>query len=419
MSHRQNSATSTATPDDPFERFNAAQGMGSVRDPYPKFAELRAKGPIVKIDPGMMLGDNAPNLDPSLLPSLYSAVGHDAVAEVLRDAKRFSSKGYALTMGPVMGHSILEMDAPEHSRYRSLIQTAFTKRALERWEKDLVRPVIHGLVDAFADRGHAELVRELHFPFPVSVIAGMIGLPEEDHRDFHRWAVELISVGIDMQAGMAASQKLKNLFARVLAERRTEPQDDLMSVLAHAELDGTRLDDEAIFAFLRLLAPAGAETTYRSSSNLMYGLLSHPDQLEALRSDRSLMDAAIEEGLRWECPLTGILRTCTEETEVAGVALPAGAMIFVNLAAANRDETRYENPDSFDLFRKGRQHMAFAFGPHRCLGMHLARMETRIVVDALLDRLPGLRLDPAADDVHITGMVFRSPLELPVVFDPA
>jgi cytochrome P450 len=249
------------------------------------------------------------------------------------------------------------------------------------------------------------------------VIAGMIGLDEADHRDFHRWAIELISVGLDPETGMAASQKLSGLFARVLAERRKEPREDLMSVLAHAELDGTRLDDDAIFAFMKLLAPAGAETTYRSSSNLMFGLLSHPEQLEALRRDRSLMDAAIEEGVRWECPLTGILRTATEATEVCGVALPAGAMILVNLGAANRDETRYENPDEFDIFRKARQHMAFAFGPHRCLGMHLARMETRVVVEALLDRLPGLRLDPQAEDVHITGMMFRAPLELPVVFD--
>ncbi|MCZ6463521.1 MAG: cytochrome P450 [Proteobacteria bacterium] len=403
---------------DPFDDFNRAQGAGTVRTPYPMFAELRAQGPVVKIKPSQFMGAQAPDVDESLLPDLYSAVSHDAVSEILRDGKRFSSKGYALTMGPVMGHSILEMDEPEHSRYRGLIQMAFSKKALERWEHELVGPVIHGLIDRFAERGHADLVRELTFPFPVSVIAGMIGLPKEDHDDFHRWAVELISVGFDLQRGMAASQKLRDLFARVLALRREDPQDDLMSVLAHSDLDGTVLDDEAIFAFLRLLAPAGAETTYRSSSNLLCGLFTYPNQLEALRADRGLMDAAIEEGLRWECPLTGILRTASEATEVCGVPLPAGAMIYINMGAANHDETRYERAEEFDIFRPARQHMAFAFGPHRCLGMHLARMETRLVVNAVLDRLPNVRLDPSAEDVHITGMIFRSPLSLPVVFDP-
>jgi cytochrome P450 len=218
---------------------------------------------------------------------------------------------------------------------------------------------------------------------------------------------------------VAASRQLRGLFARVLAERRREPRDDLMSVLAHAELDGTRLTDEEIFAFLRLLAPAGAETTYRSSSNLLFGLLSHPEQLDAVRRDRALVPQAIEEGLRWEPPLLGIMRTATRAVELAGVTIPEGGVVNVNLGSANRDETRWERPDQFDIFREPKQHLAFAFGAHRCLGMHLARAETEVLLDALFERLPNLRLDPAAEDVHVTGLIFRSPLALPVVFDPA
>ena len=246
----------------------------------------------------------------------------------------------------------------------------------------------------------------------------MMGLPQEDHDDFHRLAVELISVTIDPELGMAASVKLKELFARVLAERRASPRDDLISVLAAAELpDGSRLDDELIFAFLRLMAPAGAETTYRSSSNLLFGLLTHPDQLDAVRADPSLIPQAIDEGLRWECPLTGIMRTSTRQTEVAGVEIPANQMIHVNMGSANHDESRWDHPEDFDIFRPLKAHIAFAFGPHRCLGIHLATMETRVVLETLLDRFPTLRLDPDADDVHITGLAFRSPLELPVRFD--
>jgi cytochrome P450 len=337
----------------------------------------------------------------------------------LRDGKRFSSAGYAATMGPVMGHTILEMDEPEHSRYRGLLQKAFTKKALERWERDLVRPVVNGLIDRFADRGQADLVRELTFPFPVSVIAGMIGLDEGDHPTFHRLAIELISVSVDRERGLRASQQLSELFSRVLEQRRAEPRDDLVSVLAHAELDGTRLTDEEIYSFLKLLAPAGAETTYRSSSNLLFGLLSHPDQLDAVRRDPELLPQAIEEGVRWEPPLLGILRTATCDTEVGGVLIPEGASVNVNLGSANRDESRWERADEFDISRPARQHMAFAFGAHRCLGMHLARLETTVVLEALFERLPGLRLDPEAEDVHITGLVFRAPQCLPVRFDPS
>lgn len=402
---------------DPFERFNRAQGAGSMRTPYPIFAELRKQGGIAVVNPAAMMGggDSESSVE---MPDLYSAVSYDAVAEVLRDAGRFSSRGYEMVMGPVMGHTILEMDEPEHGRVRGLLQQAFTRKALESWEHDLVRPVVNELVDRFAKRGRADLIRELTFPFPVSVIAGMMGLPEEEHEAFHRLAIELISVNISPEITLEASAGLEQMFARTLAARRANPRDDLISVLAAAELeDGSKLDDELIYAFLRLMAPAGAETTYRSSSNLLFGLMSHPEQLDAVRSDRSLIAQAIDEGLRWECPLTGIMRTCTGETEVAGVKIPEAQMIHVNLGSANHDETRWDDPERFDIFRPLKAHIAFAFGPHRCLGIHLATMETRVVLETLFDRLPNLRLDPEAEDVHITGMAFRSPLELPVLFD--
>jgi cytochrome P450 len=210
---------------------------------------------------------------------------------------------------------------------------------------------------------------------------------------------------------------LGDYFAPILADRRSHPADDVISVLAGAELDGQRLTDDDIFAFLRLLLPAGAETTYRSSSNLIFGLLSRPEQLDAVRADRTLVPQAIEEGLRWEPPLTGIMRTATRDVELGGVQVPGGAMLSVTIGAANHDDARWDAPDRFDIFRDPQQHMAFAFGPHMCLGIHLARMETAVVLNAVLDRLPGLRLDPAADDVHITGMAFRSPASLPVLFD--
>ncbi|MCA9513188.1 MAG: cytochrome P450 [Myxococcales bacterium] len=403
---------------DPFAEFDRAQGAGEVDDAYAIFAARRARGPIVEVDPAIA-GPMAAVAGAGA-PAFLEAVTYEAVQEVLRDGERFSSAAYGKTMGLVMGHSILEMDEPEHQRHRALLAQAFQKRALERWERDLVRPAIDRRIDSFAERGRVDLVSQLTFPFPVEVICGMIGVPESRHADFHRFAVELISIQIDIERGFAASGQLRTLFAELLEERRSAPRDDLVSVLAHAELDGERLDDESIFAFLRLLAPAGAETTYRSSSNLLCGLLAHPDQLDALRRDPSLVANAIDEGLRWECPLTGITRTATRDTEVCGVPIPRDASVLVNLGAANRDPARFPDPDRFDIRRaNARQHLAFAFGPHRCLGQHLAVMETRVLLEQLFARLPGLRSDPDAPPPHITGLMFRSPPSLPVAFDAA
>lgn len=403
---------------DPFERFNRAHGMGAVRDPYAGLAAMRAIAPVHRIDLSSAPRPAGMPEGMATLQEIYAVFSFDAVDEVLRDARRFSSEGYSRSIGAVMGHTILQMDGEEHQRHRALLSRAFTRRALERWERNLVRPIVHAYIDAFAARGEADLVRELTFPFPVRVVAAMIGLPVEEHHRFHRLAVELISVGVDWDAGMRASRELRALFAPVVAARRRQPEEDLISVLAHAGLDGTRLSDEEIYAFLCLLAPAGAETTYRSSSNLLFGLLTHPEQLAKVKSDRSSIAQATEEGLRWEAPLLNIMRTATEDTQLGGVPVPRGAALALNLGAANRDPARWDDPDRFDIFRAPKPHLAFAIGSHVCLGMHLARMETRVLLDALFDRLPNLRLDPAAEDVHVTGMIFRSPLALPVRFDP-
>jgi cytochrome P450 len=401
-----------------FEVFNDATGSGQVRDPYPTFAELRRRSPVYEGRLDQIFG--LPEMQSFMGSSdsrKFVALSYDAVSAVLLDGDTFSSRGYADTMGLVMGHSILEMDEPEHRGYRNLIKQAFTLRAMEKWEREIVSPIVHRLIDRFAARGQADLVGALTFPFPIQVIAGMLGLPERDLPEFHRLAVELISIAVDIEKGLIASQKLRDYFATVLADRRKNPKDDLISVLSQAELDGQRLEDEDVFAFCRLLLPAGAETTYRSSSNLLFGLLSNPDQLEALRADRGLMRQAIDEGLRWEAPLTGIARMASRDTQVCGVEVPAGSVMSVCIGAANRDDTRWEAPDTFDLFRESKPHIAFATGPHTCLGLHLARMETTVALNALLDRLPALRLDPNASDVHITGLTFRAPRDLPVLFD--
>ena len=400
----------TAEERDPFEEFNRAMGADGDASPYPDFAAFRAAAPIH----GSAVDLPEPDGEAIEGLAIYTAYSYEAVHAILADGENFSSAAYSEVMGPVLGRSILEMDEPEHHAYRSLLQQAFTRKAMERWETELVEPLVHEMIDAFADAGEADLVRQLLFPFPVTVIAALLGLPHEDRHEFHRLAVELVGVTVDWDRAIAASAQLREYFAGLVAERRTAPADDIISVLASAEHDGQHLTDEEIYSFLRLLLPAGAETTYRSSSNLLFGLLSDPDQFDALHADRSLFDQAIEEGIRWEPPLLIIVRTAVREVEVCGVTLPAGAFVICNMGLANHDDTRWADPERFDIFRDRRPHIGFAHGSHRCLGMHLARMETRVALTALMDRLPGLRLDPDAGHQYISGMTFRAPPQLRV-----
>jgi cytochrome P450 len=417
-----------ATPDldddyDAFEEFNRSAGMGVVENPYPMFALVRPDHPMNREgdDDAVLVAEGN---DIEFMPidrsvGVFTAYSFNAVQQVLKDGETFSSAAYADVMGKVLGHSILEMDEPEHHLYRGLVQQAFSRKAMDTWERELVRDVVNEQIDGFIDRPEkrADLVREVTFPFPVIVIARLLGLPREDLPMFHRRAVEVISAGFELDRAANASQWLFDYFSSIIADRRVHPSDDVISVLAQAELEGTRLTDEEICSFLRLLLPAGAETTYRSSANLLFGLLSNPEQLNALRADRALMPQAIEEGLRWEPPLIGIMRTATRDSEVEGVFVPAGSFVAVNIGSANHDEKVWDNPEEFDIFRPPRQHLAFAWGPHMCLGLHLARMETRVALNQLLDRLPGLRFDPDAAPAAISGAIFRAPAGLPVTWD--
>ena len=400
---------------DPFELQDTVSG--EIRDPYPRMGELRREHPV-HLGP-VDLGDGISDVDPTRPPPV-TVFGFDEAVQVLRDNDTYSSSVYEGIMGLVMGKTILQMDEPEHRLHRALVSPTFRSKVLERWEGDLVQRVVDELLDDFAADGSADLVQQLTFHFPVQVIAEILGLPRADFPRFQRWAIEITSVTANWDRGVAASEALRDYFAGVVEERRVRPADDLISDLLTVEVDGRRLDDEEIFSFLRLLLPAGVETTYRASGNLLYGLLTNPDQLRAVREDRSLLPDAFEETIRWEPPVTVILRRAMADTELAGVPVTAGADVGLLLGSANRDERKYEHPDRFDLFRESRQSLGFGFGVHVCLGMHLARMETRVAVNALLDRMPDLALDPAPDqDLHIKGMAFRSPIALPVAFTPS
>ena len=403
-------AAETVTDSDELGLFDDAVA-GDVRDPYPELAEARRQHPVQQLDSSLMPHEEG--------QEVFFVYRHEDIAQVLRDAETFSSAHIIdLIMGPVMGeHIMLGMDDPQHRRYRALVSTAFRQKVLAQWENELVVSVATELIDGFAGLGHADLVPEFNFPFPTQVISGILGLPREDYRQFQRWSTAILSFFTRLDEAVRASQEVKDYMAVILAERRREPREDLISELAHAELEGERLSDEEIFSFLRLLLPAGVETTYRATGNMLFSLLSSPEQLAAVRADRDLVPQTIEESLRLETPLLNITRLATRDTELSGVSIPASSTVMLMLAAANRDESRYAEPDEFDIHRESpKPHISFGHGPHACLGTHLARLEMRVSLNLLLDRLPNLRLDPAGDDPHIRGQVFRSPTSLPVQF---
>lgn len=420
MGEHRSTSDRTGGPEafDPFELTDSVQG--STRDPYPRLAELRRQAPV---HPGPMpILEGSARPDPALERPVRGNVtvyGYDETAEVLRDNRRFSSSVYADVIGIAMGRTLLEMDEPEHRLHRSLVSPAFRQRVLVRWEHELVRAVVEDLVDGFAGDGRADLVRQLMFAFPVQVIARILGLPREDLGRFQRWSIELLSMVSNWERGMAASASLREYFAGVVDQRRSRPADDLVSDLVAVEIEGERLSDEEIFSFLALLLPAGVETTYRATGNLMAALFTHPEAMAAVRRDPGLRRQAIEESLRWEPPITFLVRKAVEDVTLAGVEIAPGDNVGVCIAAANRDERRYPDPDLFDIERGSASHLTFGSGPHVCLGMHLARMEARVALDVLLERLVDLALDPEGERPSVVGMAFRSPDALPVVFSAA
>jgi cytochrome P450 len=382
-------------------------------DPYGYFAHMRKTAPVWR---GTLMESD---LMPSELKSEenWTLFDFESVFTAFREDEVFASEMYNQTIGLVFGPTILGMHGKQHHDHRSLVAKAFRQSALTQWEPEVIDPICDQLVDEIKNDGHADLVKAVTFEFPTRVTAALLGLPQQDLEMFRRLSLDLISIMDDIEAGLNASVELGTYFQDQVDQRRSKMTDDVIGDLVAAEIDGERLTDEAIISFLRLLLPAGLETTYRSSGNLLYLLLTHPEQLNAVRQDRELIPAAIEEGIRYETPLVLVARNTTRDVEMHGLTIPEGAAITLCMGSANRDETRWNDPDRFDVHRPRRAHISFAGGIHSCLGMHLARVETKAMLNSLFDRVTDLELVPS-DDSEIVGMPFRSPGSLPVTFRP-
>ena len=388
----------------PYDEWDSAQ-------PYEQWDHARRHCPVIR-EEGISFTD-----EPAL--PRFTLTSWDDADQVLRDWRTFSASINAEVMRPYMGELMLGLDGDEHRRYRNLVAYAFRRSTLERWRAELIEPVIDALLDGIAGAGRADLVAEVTSRFPVQVICGIVGVPTADHEQFNQWSIRINYGPLYPEEGRAASQAMRDYLEPLVEARRTTPTGDLLSELVHAEVDGARLTDERIYGFLRLLLPAGAETTYRAFGSCLLALLDRPGAMARVRADRSLVPAAVEETLRWETSVTMVARRAVTDTEVGGCPVPAGASVSIINGSASRDEARWDEPAEWDLDRESQQHMAFGTGPHQCLGMHLARMELEVGVNAVLDRLPNLRFDPAAEHPVISGYAFRGPPSLPVLYDPS
>ena len=377
--------------------------------PYPQWERARRDRPVYETQPMYGASDSRH----------YHVTKYEDVERVLRDWQTFSSSINGDHIGQYMGELILAMDGQEHRAYRNLVAHAFRASALERWDAELVRPAIDSLLDEIAPLGRADLVRDITSKYPVRVICGIVGVPLEDSVQFHQWAEEINTGPLHPAVGMAASKAMRDYLEPIVEDRRQSPRGDLISDLVTAEIDGAKLTDEKIYGFLRLLLPAGAETTFRVMGNALVALLEHPDTLDRVVADRELLPGVIEETLRWESSVTQVSRVATVDTEINGCPVQAGSPIAVVTGSANRDEDRFDRSDEFDLDRPAQHHLAFGTGQHQCLGMHLARLELRAGLDAILTRLPNLRLDADGPAPVIVGTAFRGPEALPVLFDPS
>ncbi|MGW5772605.1 cytochrome P450 [Streptomyces longwoodensis] len=388
-------------------------------DPYPAYAVMRESEPLIWHE----------------ATRSYIVSRYEDVERIFKDKKsEFTTDNYDWQVEPVHGRTILQMSGREHAVRRALVAPAFRGSDLREKFQPVIERNSRELVDTFRAAGSADIVSDYATRFPVNVIADMLGLDKADHARFHGWYTAVIAF-LGNLAGdpevTAAGERTRVEFADymipVIKERRENPGDDLLSTLCAAEVDGVRMSDEDIKAFCSLLLAAGGETTDKAIAGILANLLTHPEQLAAVRADRSLIPAAFAETLRYTPPVHMIMRQSAVDVEVSGGTIPAGATVTCLIGAANRDERRFSHPDRFDIFREdlsttsafsaAADHLAFALGRHFCVGALLAKAEVETGVNHLLDAMPDLRLADGFDPVE-QGVFTRGPQSLPVRFTP-
>jgi cytochrome P450 len=386
-----------------------------LADPHPLLAELRESGPVHRIDGSTGV-------------PVWMVTRYDDVLAALSDPRLSNDPHHASALtevlrGDFLSRSMIGTDPPEHTRLRRLVSKAFTARRVEGL-RPRVQEITDALLDRITPRGSADLVAEFGLPLPITVIGELLGVPETDRDRFREWTDEMLDrpfdPGSDLALVTAARERMHGYLADLVAAKRARPADDLLTDLVEATDEGERLDTQELLAMTFLLLIAGYVTTVSLIGNGTLALLRHPEQLDRLRADLSLVPQAVEELLRFDGPVNpGLTRFALEDLEIGGVRIPRGEMVLLAIAAADRDPRRYPDPDRLDVGAVDPGHLAFGHGMHYCLGAPLARLEGQIAFTAMLTRLPGLALAAREDELRWTGGgVLRSLRELPVTFDP-
>jgi cytochrome P450 len=379
-------------------------------NPYPYYAELRDKAPVAWIES----------------MQAWAVSRYADVDFILRTPSLFSSASWktASSGNPDVVQkvpSLLSMDPPDHTRLRKLANKGFTPRLIRAMEPR-VQVIIHELLGTLTKQTEADLVPLLAVPLPIIVIAEMLGVEVERQADFKHWSdalVRALNRPTDKAVRAEIRQSVSELHAyleQMINRRRTEPGDDLITAFVQAEEERQILTSLEILGLAVLLLAAGNETTTNLIGNAVLALLDHPEELVKVRTDRASVAALVEEVLRYDSPIQAVFRQTTQEVELDGGKLPAGATILVLLGAANRDERKFPDPDRFEVARNPQDHVGFGYGIHYCLGAPLARLEGRIALEALLfDCPPFARV--LARTPRIAGYLVRGPQTLPLRFE--
>lgn len=414
------------------EELGEAFRVSTMDDPYSVLAHHRRETPVMKGDIMVELG--VPSFIGDRADETYTVFRYDDIMTVLRDSETFSSSIWEVSQGALIGRSILALDGAEHRQWRGYLQSVFGGKLLNAWDENTFRPLAAKLVAEMAPKRGADLI-EVALAYPLRATYEILGLP--DHEDSYEefeidglsillagWStpdpVQAAQVQRRFERAVEASQRQWDRLLRVVQRARAAgaSRNDLVSSLIRAEYEGGVLDDEQITSFMRALLLAATDNTSRQFLNTLTLLLQRPDELERIHRDRSRLQLALVEGERLESPAVFLPRITTREVVLRGTKLAAGTPLLVAIGAANRDPEAYPpDPDEFRIGRTGPHHVSFGFGPHICTGINTTRRQITALIEAMLDNLPNLRCDPDAPAPLITGMHFRRPSALPVVWD--